>query len=43
MERLKIAFGRYCNPMYVKLASMLVILAIVIARIPGPPDASGWP
>jgi hypothetical protein len=42
MERLKIAFGRYYNPMYVKLAGMLLIL-IIVAVAPGAPDASGWP
>jgi hypothetical protein len=42
MERLRTLFGRYNNPMVVKLAGMLLVL-VVVALAPGAPDASGWP
>jgi hypothetical protein len=42
MERLRTLFGRYYNPMVVKLAGMLLVL-VVVALAPGAPDASGWP
>jgi hypothetical protein len=42
MGRLKILFGRYNNPMVLKLAGMLLVL-VIVAVAPGAPDASGWP
>jgi hypothetical protein len=42
MERLKTLFGRYYNPMVVKLAGMLLVLAIVVVA-PGAPHPTPWP
>ena len=42
MQKLKVAFERYYNPAFLKIAYVILIL-VVIALAAGAPDASGWP